>query len=441
MPSVSSQEPACPDLPHAGGAATRRSRAIEGSPVYYGWVILAASTLGMMMTTPGQTFAVSAFLDAIIQDLDLKRSTVSLMYSLGTLAGSLAMPRLGRWIDEVGPRRAVAVISALFALACVGMSRVSGPWTLLLGFTGIRGLGQGGLGVVSLHVVNLWFVRRRGFAVGVSGTGMAAASALFPLGIAFLIARMGWRDTYALLGAIIALTILPVGALLFRDAPEHFGLRPDGHTADENAEPLVEAKWTLAEARRTAMFWMLVAGSFLPAALLTGLIFHHFSIMGINGISRVDAATAFVPMAVVAALSNLGTGVLLDRLPPQRLVSASLWLLAATLLAATRITGAQGAWLYGVLLGVMQGTQVALSGTVWAHYFGRTHHGAIRGFAFTLMVGGSAFGPLPFAWGVEAFGSYAPLLTASALLPAAAAVWALVVPEPKKAAGRRGGSM
>ena len=41
------------------GAALRRSRAIEASPVYYGWVVLAAATLGMAMTTPGQTTGVS----------------------------------------------------------------------------------------------------------------------------------------------------------------------------------------------------------------------------------------------------------------------------------------------------------------------------------------------------------------------------------------------
>jgi hypothetical protein len=58
--------------------------------------------------------------------------------------------------------------------------------------------------------------------------------------------------------------------------------------------------------------------------------------------------------------------------------------------------------------------------------------GAIRGFAFTIMVGGSAFGPLPFAWGVESFGSYAPVLTAAAALPLAAAVWAVFVRSPRE---------
>jgi MFS transporter, OFA family, oxalate/formate antiporter len=410
----------------------RRSRAIEASPVYYGWVILAAATLGVIMTMPGQTVGVSAFLDAIIRDLGLSRSTVSLMYSLGTLAGACAMPFVGRWIDRRGPRLGVTVVAALFALACFGMSRVNGPAALLLGFVAIRGLGQGALGLVSLHVVNLWFVRRRGLAIGLKGVGMAAASACFPIAIQGLIAAHGWRSAYAHLGLLVALTILPAGAALFRERPERFGLLPDGPGGASGGERVPEEAWTLAEARRTAIFWLLIAGSLLPSALGTGLVFHHFSIMEHNGLDRMAAAAVFVPIAGVAAATNLLSGLLLDRIQPRALLSVALGLLAAALLAATRVATPQAAWLYGALLGMMQGMQGAIAGTAWAHYFGRANHGAIKGFAFTVMVGGSAFGPLPFAWGLEAFGRYGPVLGISAVLPVAVALAGLFVRNPRR---------
>ncbi len=418
-----------------GSAETRRSRAIEASPVYYGWVILATGTLGMIMTTPGQTVGVSAFLDAIIRDLGMSRVSVSLMYTLGTLAGSLTMPFVGRWVDYRGPRVAVGVIAALFALACVGMSRVNGPLALLLGFIAIRGLGQGALGLVSLHVVNLWFVRRRGFAVGLNGVGMAAANATFPIAIQALIAAYGWRNTYALLGGLVALTILPLGLAFFRDRPELFGLRPDGHVRDSDThEPVREEEWTLQEARRTAMFWVLVVGSLLPSAFGTGLLFHHFSIMAHNGLDRVGAATVFIPIAGVAAATNLASGMLLDRVQPRQMLSVSLCLLTLCLLAAPRINSQEMAWAYGALQGMMQGMQGAIGGTAWAYYFGRANHGAIRGFVFTILVGGSALGPLPFAWGVETFGSYAPVLGVAAVLPLLAAIWSLFVRAPSHTA-------
>ena len=127
------------------GEPELRSRVVSGARGYYGWTLLAAATLGMFMTAPGQTLGVSVFLDHIIADLGLTRSTVSLLYTIGTLTGALALPWVGRFIDRRGPRVGVIVIASLFALACAYMSLVTGLVTLLIGFVLIRGLGQGSL--------------------------------------------------------------------------------------------------------------------------------------------------------------------------------------------------------------------------------------------------------------------------------------------------------
>src|SRR5690625_1710374 len=128
----------------------------------------------MMMTAPGQTLGVSIFIDQIILDLDVSRSAVSLLYTIGTLAGALSLPFIGRFIDRWGPRVGVVVISALLARACLDMGLFNGLLMLLIGFVLIRALGQGALSLVSLHAGNIWFVRRRGLAVGTVGLGMAA---------------------------------------------------------------------------------------------------------------------------------------------------------------------------------------------------------------------------------------------------------------------------
>jgi len=155
-----------------------------------------------------------------------------------------------------------------------------------------------------------------------------------------------------------------------------------------------------------------------------------------NGRRRAAAATVFIPIAGVAAVSNLGSGMLLDRVQPRMLLCGGLFLLAGALLTATRVTSPHTAWTYGVMLGLMQGMQGAVGGGAWAYYFGRANHGAMRGFASTVMVAGSALGPLPFAWGVERFGTYAPLLTVAALLPACVAIRGLFVRSPSEVAAK-----
>ncbi|NEO26103.1 MAG: MFS transporter, partial [Kamptonema sp. SIO4C4] len=85
----------------------QQSRLMAALPVYYGWVVLVAGTVGMLMTTPGQTVGVSVFLDPIINDLGLSRSVVSGLYTVATLLGSFSLPWIGRFIDRRGPRMAV----------------------------------------------------------------------------------------------------------------------------------------------------------------------------------------------------------------------------------------------------------------------------------------------------------------------------------------------
>ena len=425
-------------LPIAGSAAPAAekhySRMVERSPVYYGWVVLFVGTLGLAMTTPGQTVGVSLFFDRIVADLQLTRSSVSLMYTLGTLGGALMLPFVGRFVDRRGPRFAVIVIAAGFALACLWMGIVQGIVSLLLGFWLIRGLGQGSLSLVSVHVINLWFIKRRGLAIGISGLGMATASALFPLFIEMLINRYDWRTAYMLLGAMVALSILPLGALFFRHQPEHYGLLPDGRSSpirpNGYQQDSGERNYSAAEARRSITFWLFIAGGFCVAAFTTALVLHHTSIMASHGLDVSIAIRMFVPLGFMVAASNFATSALSDIVPPRFLLSLMLVLLCGCLLLAGWVNGLMLMLLYGVLLGATQGMNSALQGVVYAHYFGRAFLGSIRGFAATITTAGTAFGPLLFALAFEASGSYLAVLLFSTLPPLAIALAAPFIRPP-----------
>lgn len=421
--------------PRAVPDALLRSRAIERSPVYYGWVVLAAGTLGLMMTTPGQTVGVSVFLDPIIDDLGASRADVSLLYTLGTLLGAAALPWVGRSIDRRGPRLAVAWIAGGLALACAYMASVTSLPALAVGFVLLRGLGQGSLSLVSLHVINVWFVRRRALAVGLTGLGMALATAGFPPLIEALIGAFGWRVAYALLGALVATTILPLGIAFYRGHPERFGQRPDARAAPGAAvERVAEPRFTAAEARRTGAFWLLAGSVAMLSALGTGLIFHHFDVMASRGIERAAAAAVFTPFALVIAATNLGAGALIDRLDARVPVVAMLVLQASCLAAATVVAGPTLP-LYGVLLGVTQGLMGVVSGSLFAKVFGRAAIGGIKGTAQTLSVGGAAAGPVLLALGAPLLGGYGPVLWALTPLPLAlAAAVALGLRTPRTAA-------
>ena len=390
------------------------SSLVRRSPFYYGWVVLAISTLGMAATLPGQTAGVSLFIDAFIEDLGLSRSAVSWFYTAATVLGSLALPLVGRLLDRYGPRRMAVVIIALFAASCIGMSWVSGWIGVFVGFVCLRCFGQGALGLINNHSVNLWFEKRRGLAVGILGLGMAGATAFFPPLIDEGIQAYGWDTTYLLMGGILTVTMLPLGALLYRDAPERYGLSADPNlngSAETEAEDDATVRGVEPEtAYWTWTFWLFTVAGVCTAGFGTGLLFHHFSILEEVGVGRDLAAQFFIPLGVVTAIFNVGTGWLVDRYPPRFLLGLQLALFGAMMGFLPTVNTTIEVWAYGSIFGVAQGMQQALLGSAYAYYFGRLHHGTIRGLANTVFIGGTAIGPAVLALGPDFMSGFAPIL-------------------------------
>lgn len=389
------------------------SRFVRGFPVYFGWPVTAAAAVAMACTLPGQTAGVSLFIDSFVDDLGVGRPAVALAYTGATVGSALVLPWVGRALDRWGPRRGVVVIAALFSSACVVTGQARGLATLAAGFFLLRALGQGALSLSAVHVVNLWFVKRRGLAVGVMGLGMAAAITVAPGLIERGIAGVGWRETYLWMGAVVAAVMLPVGAAFFRRHPETYGLLPDGLDLEDG---VVERSVALGDARRTGTFWLLTAGLASVSCIGTALLFHHVDLMATGGVTRAEAARLFVPYGVVTAASSLGAGAVLDRVGPGRVLGASLGLFAAMTAAVPSVDSAAGVWAYGVAFGLVQGAQGNVGGSAYAHFFGRAHIGAIKGFTRTVFVAGTAVGPPVVAWGAAAVG-YGPTLGGLALVP------------------------
>jgi MFS family permease len=416
----------------------RRSPFVTDFPVFYGWVILVIGTLTLIMTSPGQTYVVSVFIERFIDDLDLSRSLVSTLYTIGTLVGSLALPLVGRQIDRHGTRLMSMIVSVLFGLACIYMGTVRNAVMLGAGFIAIRMLGQGSLNLVGKTIINRWWVRRRGFISGISGSAFSLLGVgAFPNLIHALIPRYGWRSTYQLLGASLIVLMAPLGYLFFRRRPEVYGLQPDNGPPVQKGKkvadpPADEESWTLKEALRTLPFWVASAGLALLAMLVTALFFHMVSIFDDNGLSAAMAASVYVPISAATTLVNLGGGYLADRLPVRWLLAAALFSQAAVLVLAQYLQSAVMASLYGILLGTAGGLMGLVSSVIWADYYGREHLGSITGVTSMILIVGSALGPMPLGIARDMLGSYNLALNISAVFPFVLGVLSLFVRRPQK---------
>lgn len=419
--------------------AVHQSRLVNRAPFFYGWVILVAAVLGLVMSSPGQTYSISIVIEPLIHDLGMSRSRVSTLYMIGTLTASVLLPVAGRLIDRYGSRLMTMMIALVFGLACLYMGLVHNALMLGIGFFALRTLGQGSLSLVSKIVVNQWWVRRRGFANGVVGMTYALIGrAGFPVLINALLPLYGWRGAYAILGALLMLGMAPVGWLLVRNYPEAYGLWPDGEPpsgrkSDTRPAPSWSAEhWTLTEVMRAPVFWVLSSGFAAMSMLSTGLTFHLVSIYVDNGLTPTIAASAFVPIALTSAVVQLGSGVLVDRVPARFLLAIALGLHAVLLVGALYLRTVELALAFGVLMGAAGGLQQTIASTIWAMYFGRRHLGGISGATATISVASSALGPMVFGIARDFWGSYTLVLQVSSVLPLVLAVLVTVMGRPPR---------
>jgi sugar phosphate permease len=403
---------------------------INTSPIYYGWVVLVVGAIGGILSSPGQTYVISVFIDHFIEDLDASRSMVSTLYTVGTLAGSFALPFVGRQVDKRGPRIVLGFVCVLFGLTCVFMGFIKDAVGLGLGFFALRMLGQGSLGLVCKNAINQWWVRRRGLVMGIAGMATALlGSGSFPGIVNWMIPRYGWRLSYIILGAVILTVLVPLGTIFIRNRPEDYGLQPDGHADPNNAESEsdpIEDNWTLNEAIKTPTFWIIVMSLGAMSALSTGLTFHFFSIFDDSGLSSTVAASVFLPIAAVGASVQFAGGVLIDRVPIRTMIALALLLQSTILLVAPILASAEMALGMGLMMGIRGGLQLIVSSVVWAKFFGRRYLGTITGVTSTLMVGSSALGPMPFGVARDWFGSYHLILTVFAVPPVILAILCLI---------------
>jgi sugar phosphate permease len=216
-------------------------------------------------------------------------------------------------------------------------------------------------------------------------------------------------------------------------------LQPDGRNPQEDSSGteqvrFVEDHWTPNQVLHTPLFWVFSLGMCSLSMLSTGLHFHIVSIFEDNQLDPAVAAAVFVPIALTTALVNFGSGILVDRMPVRAILAGALVLQTVSLLMAQSLASVPLAILYGMVLGASGGLQRTVSGVIWATYFGRRYLGTISGISSTMMVAGSALGPLPFGVVRDLWGSYNPALLISSVFPFVLAIVCLFFDKPRKPA-------
>ena len=395
-----------------------------------GWTdarVTTAGALAMCLSAPGQTAAVSVFVDPMAAELGVGRTAVSTAYLIGTLAGAAALPLIGRAMDRNGARPVLLVIGAVFGAVLVGLSAVSGLVGLTAGFVGIRFAGQGALTLVATTLVAYHVQRRLGTAIGIVTAIGSAGISLAPIGLEAMIAEHGFRTAWLVQGIAVWVLIVPIALIGVPRRSRAPAPEPPRETRASNA---VRSAGAVRHVLRVPMFWVLSGGVGVLALVGTALTFHQVDVLGERGLTPAEAAATFLPQTVSGLASTLLIGVLLDRVSPRPVMVGSMLLLVAALVTGGVLVPGWGAVLYGVALGVANNSFRTVEAAALPRYFGTETIGEIRGIVHMVTVAASAVGPVLLALGHAVVGTYRPLLLALTVLPLGLFAGVLLVREP-----------
>ena len=378
----------------------------------YGWKSLLAATIGTMcgiftLTNYTQGF----FVGPVTSEFGWSAAQFFLSYTVLMCSGLLTGPLIGYIAQRVG-LRTVGIVGLIgHSLAYVVLSLNTGSLMLwYLSWALVAILGAGSLPIIWTGVLNNWFTKHRGKAIGITMAGTGLGAFLLPPIVEFLIANHGWRTAYRGIGLGALLISLPIVFALFKEKPDS-STATDGEVMANKVET-----WglTTKDAMRTKQFWILGAVLFLTVIVVAGLLSNFERIMTEQGFERSSIAQIAAVMGLTVIIGRLMVGALVDRFWAPGV--AACFFLVATLglliLVGTQVTMAT-ALLVAVMIGLAAGAELDLLAYLTGKYFGPAHYPAIFGLIIAFFTVGAGIAPPLFGMAAQMFQGYGTMLSIS----------------------------
>ena len=370
------------------------------------WWIVAASFCALLVGSgPINIFAFNVFVLPVTQELGLSRGDFSGALAANGIFNALSVLFMGWALDRYGVRRVQLVGVLLFAAVVFMYSQMTASLPLIFAqfaAAGFFGAAQTPVGYST--VVNQWFDKSRGLALGVATAGVGFGVVVVPGLAAWLMQSYGWRGAYMGLAiAILVLAFLP-NLLFIRDRPD---LVENGRVSTEHLPGQ-----TLTEAFANYRFWVLMVSFTFAVLAINGTITHIVPMLIDRGTPPPQAVQAIQVAGLAIIGGRILSGYFLDRVwgPYVALAFFGLSILGMGILA----TGAVGglALMGAMLCGAGIGAEIDIMGYLLSRYFGMRNFGKIYGLVFAAFNLGTGFGPAISGWTFDMNKSYTPILIA-----------------------------
>ena len=407
--------------------------------LHYAWIIVAIAAM-MGFITSSVRFAAAAlvpYLSDTTGDFGWSYGAITLAFSLQWIIFGLASPYVGWLGDRYGVRWFLLFGSILFIIGMLLTGIMSSLWQFYLFFGVILGISSTIFTVLPVSGITLWFRRHLGAAMGVvwSFQGIGVVAFLFLIAAAF--GQLGIRWIFWLPG-ITGGALLLVLVRFFYNGPADVGLRPLGDVGDGPIEKprrdeatKVRASVFLQQAKRTVTFWNLIGIHYwgcMGHQIINVLV---VAIAVDRGLSLGAATGVLAAQQVVGVVVRAAVPVVAERLGCRIVWIVGMALQVFPLLLIIFFNDIWAYYLFGILFGIGQSTEVPTFPIANRQYYGNVPQGSLYG--WQSLGSGLGMGLAPLCGGLlwDFTGTYLAPLLISLGFSTMALIQACLLPSPR----------
>lgn len=341
-------------------------------------------------------WAVVVVLPAVQAEFGVDRADAALPYTatmVGFAAGNVvigrAIDRMGYWIPAL---IASVALAAGFVLASLTTSIVQ--FSLAQGL--LIGTGTSAIFGPLIADISHWFDRRRGVAVAGAAAGNYIAGAFWPAVMPAVMDLEGWRFTYAAIGVVCLLTMVPLVLMLRRAAPRGAAA---GASAGRRIQPI-----SLSPAALQAL--LVVAGLGCCVAMSMPQV-HIVAYCMDLGYGIAHGADMLSIMMAAGIVSRIGSGFLADRIGGVKTLLIGSVLQCLSLFFYIPFDGLASLYVVSLVFGLSQGGIVPCYAIIVREYMPASEAGQRVGIVMMATIFGMAIGGWMSGWIYDLTGSYA----------------------------------
>ncbi|MCP5411354.1 MAG: MFS transporter [Alphaproteobacteria bacterium] len=354
-------------------------------PVYYGWLVLAASALSEMLATGASSYAAGLFVLPLQAEFHISRAGANSAVLILFIGSALTAPWVGRLLDRHSMRTVISLGALLFGAAFAGIAL--SPSVLVMALLLLpAGMGFAAIGPLSTNTLaSRWFFHRRGLALGLAAVATSGGGFVVVPLLSRAIQSIGWRAALLWEAVILVALIVAAALIVVRDRPAAVGLgdhpenrgraaaSPDQVPAQRPAGILVSRAFWLA-----AMTMALVPAT--CQALVVTLVPYGTHL----GYATESLAMLIAAFSLCAGVTKIGAGLLSDRVNLRWLLALAAGLMMAAWLVLMIVHAYGGLLVTSCLAGVALGFALPASATLIANFFGSARFGTVMGWAYSL---------------------------------------------------------